>query len=65
MNKRRHTLLWIIILLCSPMAWGGPSYVRHIGGPEGLKDLLVNVIHRDSTGLVWLDVENEEMEILK
>ena len=54
MNKRRHTLLWIIILLCSSMAWGGPSYVRHIGGPEGLKDLLVNVIHRDSTGLVWL-----------
>lgn len=54
MNKRRPPLLWIIILLCSPMAWGGPSYVRHIGGPEGLKDLLVNVIHRDSTGMVWL-----------
>ncbi len=44
----------LFLLLCSTLAFGSPVHVRHLGGPEGLKDLLVNVIHRDSSGLVWL-----------
>lgn len=53
-TKPTRTKGLILALTCTLLVFGSPVQVRHLGGPEGLKDLLVNVIHRDSSGLVWL-----------
>jgi len=53
-NRLLHIACCIALWLCMPPVWGNPTYIRHLGGAEGLNDLLVNTIHRDTTGLVWL-----------
>jgi len=53
-TKHIQIVCCIALLCCPTLASGHPSTIQHLGVSEGLNDLLVNTIHRDSTGLVWL-----------
>ena len=55
--KRAFTILCLCFPLLSALTFSvmaEPHYIRNIGTPEGLHDLLVNTIHRDSDGIIWL-----------
>lgn len=39
-------------------AWGSPTVFRNLSMKDGLSDLLVNAIYRDSLGYVWIGTDN-------
>lgn len=56
-NMLKYTLLLLISVLTLPLS--GQTYTfRGLAMAEGLSDLLVNVIYKDSTGFIWLGTDN-------
>lgn len=52
----KNTFITILFLLLSLFSWARPQadVFRGLSVPDGLSDLLVNVIYKDSAGYVWL-----------
>ena len=51
-------LILVILLGVSVSMYSMPHYINNIGGADGLGDLLVNYIHEDELGMVWLGTGN-------
>ena len=51
------SLIIVCLMLCTclpPMAVAKPHRIVNMGSREGLRDLLVNCIHEDDAGVIWL-----------
>ena len=54
MKEYINKLLFVIIVFLSSLTGSGQSYTfRGLTMTDGLSDLLVNAIYKDSSGLVW------------
>ena len=57
--KTCNKYLFLFVALCISLSLEGRSRIfRDITMSDGLSDLLVNVIYKDSTGFVWLGTDN-------
>lgn len=50
----KFCLLTIILFLSNYYTFGSPQVFKGVTKADGLSDLLVNVIHQDSMGFIWL-----------
>lgn len=58
MNKRLYSTIFVFVISISSLL-AVPHQMRNLGAQEGLQDLLVNCIHMDQIGMVWLGTSND------
>ncbi|MGN0236218.1 MAG: two-component regulator propeller domain-containing protein [Paludibacteraceae bacterium] len=52
--KAKKVCLLLLCLVGAVLLHARPHNIRNLSTRDGLNDLLINVIHRDTTGMVWL-----------
>lgn len=57
-NILRYILLLCLLTVCHTSAYPGASVLRGLSVSDGLSDLLVNAIYKDSLGFVWIGTGN-------